>query len=102
MTEREDELDTLLPQLGSRDNAERWKAQTQLGQAAPFPIEILMPRLVRLARIRRQAPFLMFVGLMTAGLLVLGLLLVFDRLFGSASHLPVLLAGLVGMGLMVW
>jgi hypothetical protein len=102
MAGRGGELDSLLSRLGSPDQAERWRAQTELRQSEPFPIDLLMPRLIRLARIRRQAPFLIVTGILTSGLLLLGLLLVFDRLFGRASHVPVLLAGLVGIGLMAW
>ncbi len=91
----------LLWRLGSRHSADRWTAQTQLRQLPPIPMPLLLAFMVRLARIRRQAPFLLFLGLLAATILLLGLLLVFDSLYGRASHLPALGAGVVGVALML-
>jgi hypothetical protein len=91
----------LLMRLGSANNADRWTAQTELRKLPPVPLPLLLTFMVRLARIRRQAPFLLFLGLLTSGILLLGLLLIFDHLFGRSSHLLVLCAGIAGVALMM-
>ncbi len=95
------QLTHLLLRLGGTDNAVRWMAQTELRQSAPVPVELLLPPLIRLARVRRQSPFLFGTGLFAAGMLLLGLLLVFDAWLGRVSHLPVLAAGLIVILLML-
>jgi hypothetical protein len=99
--EQQRQIARLLWRLGSRDSADRWTAQTELRKNSAIPVPLLLAFMVRFARVRRQSPFLLFLGLLTATLLLLGLLLVFDGLYGRASHLPVLMAGMIGLALML-
>jgi HEAT repeat protein len=91
----------LLWRLGGRHSADRWTAQTELRKMPPIPLPLLLAVMVRLARVRRQAPFLLFLGLLAATFLLLGLLLIFDSRYGRSSHLPTLAAGVAGIVLMV-
>jgi len=85
----------LLMRLGSKDSADRWTAQTELRRTAALPVPVLLAHLAHIERIRRQSPFLIFLGLLASLFLVLALLLVFDTMFGRISHIPALVAGLV-------
>jgi hypothetical protein len=76
-------------------------AQTELRKLPPLPLPVLLACMTRLERVRKQSPFLLFLGLFASGFLLIGLLLVFDTLFGRASEVPVLIAGLAGIALIL-
>ena len=82
----------LLLRLGSRYNADRWMAQTELRKLPALPLPVLLACMTRLERVRKQSPFLLFLGLFASGFLLIGLLLVF--MVGPYTPIGSLLADL--------
>lgn len=94
-------FDLLLKQLGSVERAERWTAQREVRELTPADLESLVPQILRLHLIRQQSGFTLLLGIFAFPIVLLGLLLLFDAVFGRVSHGPVFLSGIAGGGLAV-
>ncbi len=90
------DLDLLLKQLGSAERAERWTAQREVRELNQAQLAALVPKIVRLYLMRQQSGFTLLLGIFAFPIVLLGLLLLFDAVFGRVSHGPVFLSGIAG------